>query len=86
MSLNLDPLVPRSEGEDRSDRHYWATVTNDDPLEIKLDGDTAPLPLAPDALVAGLTIGDRVFVVLTATGSSRAFQGRRVVILGKPPA
>lgn len=53
----------------------WATVTGNNPLAIKLDGDTAPLALIPDSLVdpVSLTVGDRVRVELSL---------RKVVIHG----
>lgn len=54
----------------------WATVTDDSPLRIRLDGDTDALPYTPDALVdpAALAVDDRVRCELA---------DRRVVIVGK---
>ncbi len=52
----------------------WATVTDDSPLRIKVDGDTAALGFAPDTLVADLEIDDRVWVQVYK---------RRLVIIGK---
>jgi len=45
----------------------WATVTDTDPLEIKLDGDSSPLALIPDSLIDPLELGvsDRVRVELS---------------------
>jgi hypothetical protein len=56
--------------------YRWATVTSTDPLLIRLDGDTVPLPVTPDSLldITRLTAGDRVWVQLV---------GRRLVVLGK---
>ena len=55
-------------------RTTWATVTAATPLRVRLDGRTAPLDITPDTLAAGLTVGDRVLVLI---------QGRSLVILGK---
>lgn len=52
----------------------WATVTDDAPLTIRLDGETDSLPLVPDNLAGSLAVADRVWVQLF---------GRRVLILGK---
>lgn len=40
----------------------WGTVTGTAPLRVKLDGDTAPVPITPDCLVApdALWVGARV--------------------------
>jgi hypothetical protein len=40
-------------------------VTQVSPLRVQLDGDSAPLPNAPDSLVASLTVGNRVRCELT---------------------
>lgn len=53
--------------------YRWATVTVDDPIQIRLDGDLDPLPIVPDNLAGPLLVGTRVWVQL---------YGRRVVILG----
>lgn len=50
----------------------WATVTGTSPLRVRVDGDTAPLTVTPDTLVA-VTTDDRVRVELA---------GRRVIIHG----
>lgn len=50
----------------------WATVTDVSPVTIQFDGDSVPLPYAPDSLV-GVRIGDRVWCDI---------EGKRVVILG----
>jgi hypothetical protein len=60
----------------------WATVTDDSPLTIRLDGDTTPMLGVPDNLVGALTIGDRVWVALVVNADP-AFHGRRAIILGR---
>lgn len=59
----------------RENVYRWATVTDDSPLEIRLDGDTLPLPLVPESLIeAGPPpVDSRVWVQLF---------GRRVIVLG----
>ena len=64
--------------------YRWATVTDDTPLQIQLDGDSLPLPLVPETLIENgpPPIGSRVWVQLF---------GRRVIVLGAsggltPPA
>jgi len=54
----------------------WATVTGVNPLRITLDGDTEPLPFAPDSLIDPLTlvVADRLRVELS---------GNRLVVLGR---
>ena len=52
----------------------WAVVTGTVPLAIRFDTETAPISGTPSTLVAGLTIGDRVLVII---------QNRRVTILGR---
>lgn len=54
----------------------WATVTDDSPLRIRLDGDSDPLPFTPDSLIdpAALAVDDRVRCELA---------DRRVVIVGR---
>lgn len=52
----------------------WATVTSVDPLRVTPDGDTSPLAEAPDTLTAGLSVGDRVRLILV---------NRRAMILGR---
>lgn len=53
----------------------WATVTDDVPLTIRLDGDSQPLPIVPDSLIEGSppAAGKRVWVQLF---------GRRVIVIG----
>jgi hypothetical protein len=77
---NLGLLVPKEPLE--PDTHVWATVTQASPLRIKLDGETTPLPFAPDKLVTGLVVNDRVLVLLLSNAAP-ASKSRRVVILGK---
>lgn len=54
----------------------WATVTDIDPLRVRLDGDTEGLPVTPSSLVnpLELPIGSRVWVQLF---------GRRLIVVGK---
>jgi hypothetical protein len=54
----------------------WATITDDSPLRIMLDGDVAELPFAPESLIDPLSIvvGDRVRVEIS---------DRRVIIHGR---
>ena|GEM_PF-6930087 len=54
----------------------WATVTGVNPLRITLDGDTEPLPFAPDSLIDPLTlvVADRLRVELS---------GNRLAVLGR---
>lgn len=52
----------------------WATVTQASPLRVRLDRDTAALPLTPETLVAGLAVNDRVRCEIA---------GGRVIIHGK---
>lgn len=55
----------------------WATVTQETPLRIRLDGDTAALPATPDSLVqGGLLVGQRCWVALT---------GKYIIIVGAKP-
>lgn len=60
----------------------WATVTDDSPLRVQLDGEAAALDVTPDTLVAGLLVGDRVWAQLV-TNADAARQYRRLVVLGK---
>ena len=55
----------------------WATVIDNDPLTIRLDGDTDPLPFVPECLVdpTALPIAARVWVQMYQY---------RVVVLGAP--
>jgi hypothetical protein len=60
----------------------WASVTDDSPLRVQLDGETDPLDVTPDTLVAGLLVGDRVWVQLV-TNPNPARRHRRLVVIGK---
>lgn len=51
----------------------WATVTSVNPLRIRFDGETDPLPITPDTLV-NPPVGARVFVLHWM---------RRVTVLGR---
>ena len=69
---------PAQQAQENSYR--WATITtagtsgDNGTLRLRLDGDTDPLPYAPDALAEDLALGDRVWVQLI---------GRRIILLGK---
>lgn len=69
---NLDLLVPRFSTA-VEDSFSWATVTDDSPLRIRLDGDTNPLASTPATLIDGLRIGQRVWVQR---------HGRRLIVMG----
>lgn len=78
----LDKLAAQAREEPDISRWEWATVTDDSPLRIRIDNEDDPLPFAPDNLVAGLAISDRVWVQLI-TNIIHARRYRRVIILGK---
>lgn len=71
MSNPLDVLIPGP--PQPVPTFHWATVTDDTPLAIRLDGDDEPLAGPPSTLATVVT-GDRVFVVVVE---------RRATILGK---
>ena len=50
----------------------WATVTNVNPLQVRLDGDLDPLLIPPQTVVSGLPVGQRVICVE---------QNRRVIVI-----
>lgn len=58
-----------------SNTYRWATVTDNSPLEIQLDGDSLPLAAVPDCLMdpLALGVGDRVWTQL---------YGRKVIVHG----
>ena len=60
----------------------WATVTDDSPLRIKLDGESTALDVTPDTLVASLAVSDRVWVQLV-TNANPTRRYRRLVIIGR---
>ena len=70
----------------------WGTVTGVNPLRITLDGDTEPLPFAPDSLIDPLTlaVADRVrtelsghrLIVLGRVGGLGLLSGRNLIING----
>jgi hypothetical protein len=77
--MMLDPFaLADPPALDQPSRYRWATVTDTDPLRVRLDGDSAGLPVTPDTLVdpKTLAIGRRVWV---------QFFGRRLVVLGASP-
>jgi hypothetical protein len=61
--------------EQQTDGNYrWATVTGNDPLRIRLDGDAVALPVTPENVSGrALAVGARVWV---------QFYGRRILVLG----
>ena len=68
-----DYLLPQPP-EDRGSWR-WATVTQVDPLRVRLDGDSTALDLTPETLVVGLQVGWRVWCQI---------HGQRVVVHGAP--
>jgi hypothetical protein len=63
-----------AERQDIPSRFEWATVTQVSPLRVRLDGDTAQLPLTPELVAAGgVEVGTRVWCHL---------YGRRVLVTG----
>ena len=76
---NLDGLVPATEPDAGS--RTWATVTDDSPLRIQIDGESDSLDFTPDTLVGGLQVDDRVWVEF-ATNGNPTFRARRALILG----
>lgn len=54
----------------------WGTVTDIAPLRVRIDGDTAELPVTPDSLIdpTSLVVGDRVRCELA---------GRRLIVHGR---
>lgn len=66
----------RSFGQENTYR--WATITDTDPLRVRLDGDADGLPITPSSLVdpAEMVPGDRVWVQM---------YGRRLLVVGKAP-
>lgn len=70
MGLPADPQTAPI-----SNTYRWATVTDNSPLEIQLDGDSLPLATIPDCLCDPLTLanGDRVWTQI---------YGRKVVVHG----
>lgn len=76
--LPQNPVAARPE-VGNSGNWRWATVTQQSPLRIRLDGETDPLPVTPDTLLTTerMAVGDRVWVQL---------YGRRVVVVGRANA
>jgi microcystin-dependent protein len=69
---NLDLLIPRENKP--TERWTWATVTQSDPLRIRLDGETVALDITPENLAGSLLPGERVWVQVS---------GRRVLVTGR---
>lgn len=67
----LDMLIPQE--PQAQDSWTWATVTQQIPLKIRLDGEVAALAGTPETMVQGLEVGNRVWVQL---------YGRRAIIHG----
>lgn len=82
---NLQYLVPTpaEDVRDNVDEHVWATVTQASPLRIQLDTDSAPLPFTPITLVSGLSVSNRVLVLLIASADPKT-RAKRVIVMGKP--
>lgn len=76
---NLPMLTPKPIVTPEVSR--WATVTQVNPLRIKIDNETTALPFTPDTLVQGLVVNDRVWVAFP-TNDNPTFRGRRVIVLG----
>ena len=58
-----------------SPAHRMGTVTQESPLRIQLDGDTAPLPYTPKKIAgATLALNDRVAIAV--------FGGNHYLVLG----
>lgn len=72
MDNPLNSLIPKKTEEPTTFR--WAVVTSGSPLEVRIETEDSPLAGKPSTLVAGLTTGDRVFMVITRN---------RATILGK---
>lgn len=71
---DLDILLPTAPAESTV-KPRWGTITQINPLRVKLDGDDTALPVTPASLVpASLTrVGSRVWTVLN---------GRQLVVVG----
>lgn len=74
--MNIDDLEMLLPGPTvpSDDSWTWAAVTGVSPLRIKIDGESAALPITPDTLVSHLRVNDRVWVQR---------RGRRLIIHGK---
>lgn len=61
--------------EKQDSKFRWGTVAFNNPLSIRLDGETSPIGISPDSLIdpASLLVGDRVWCQLVA---------KRVVVIG----
>ena len=77
------PLLSRAAGaHEHLSTWAWATVTDDSPLRVQLDGEAAPLDVTPDTLVSGLAVDDRVWVQLV-TNDNPTRRYHRLVVLGR---
>ena len=74
---DLDILLPVTPPKPDLSGH-WGFVTASAPLRVRLDGDASELPLTPVTLVSDLSVGDRVWCVLT--GRQLVVQGRANVV------
>lgn len=68
---DLELLLPQP--KEQKDGWSWATVTQESPLRIRLDGDDAALLITPESLVGEQAVGRRVWVQLV---------GRRAIVHG----
>lgn len=70
-----DGQMPVS-GASLTNRYQWATVSQVNPLRIRLDGETAAIPVTPDSIVSprDLSVNDRVWVQIF---------GRRLLVQGR---
>lgn len=60
----LDRIHTLSDRLSRKPDARWAVVTDVAPLRIRYDTDTNPLDGTPSTLITGLTVGDRVMVLV----------------------
>lgn len=63
MANPLNFLIEDSK-DPRRDGWYWATVTQAEPLRIRLDNEPLALPYTPESLISYAAVGDRVRVVI----------------------
>lgn len=56
------------------DSWEWATVTQASPLQIRLDGETAPLTESPVDTVGGLVVSDRVLCL---------YHGKQFIVMAR---
>lgn len=72
--IHLNPLDSLLESEPLEQTYLrWGAVTDDSPLTVQLDQDTAPSIFEPSTIAGPHSVGQRVLVALA---------GRRAIILG----